>query len=122
MNSRDRVLATLNHQEPDHVPFDLGGTPVTGIHIKAYRALRDLLGLAPVAPEVSSVSMQLARVDADVAERLMADVGNVSPRPPAGFKLEFREQGDYIYVSDEFKISRRMPKVDGWYFDSSNIH
>ena len=37
MNSRERVLTTLNHQEPDRVPFDLAGTQVTGIHIKAYR-------------------------------------------------------------------------------------
>jgi hypothetical protein len=26
MTSRERVLAALNHQEPDRVPFDLGGS------------------------------------------------------------------------------------------------
>ena len=40
MNSRERVLTALNHKEPDRVPFDLGGTVVTGIHHKAYVALR----------------------------------------------------------------------------------
>ncbi len=39
MNSRERVLLALNHQEPDQVPFDLGGTVITGIHFKAYSAL-----------------------------------------------------------------------------------
>ena len=48
MNGRDRLLAALNHQEPDRVPFDLGSTQVTGIHTVAYRALRDRLELPPV--------------------------------------------------------------------------
>ena len=26
MTSRERVLATVNHREPDRVPLDLGGT------------------------------------------------------------------------------------------------
>jgi len=29
MTSKERILKTLSHQEPDHVPFDLGGTIVT---------------------------------------------------------------------------------------------
>ena len=29
ITSRNRVLATLNHKEPDRVPFDLGATVVT---------------------------------------------------------------------------------------------
>jgi len=37
MNSRDRVLLSLKHKEPDRVPFDLGGASVTGITIKAYK-------------------------------------------------------------------------------------
>ncbi len=34
--SRDRVRAALAHVEPDRIPFDLGGTRVTGIHARAY--------------------------------------------------------------------------------------
>ena len=45
MTSRQRVLAALNHQEPDRVPIDLGGNQ-TGIHKGAYRALIDHLGLS----------------------------------------------------------------------------
>ena len=40
MNSRDRVLQALNHQEPDRIPFDLGGTGLSTIHVTAYRNLR----------------------------------------------------------------------------------
>ncbi len=45
MNSRERLLTALNHQEPDRIPFDLGSTQVTGIHEVAYRNLRAYLGL-----------------------------------------------------------------------------
>ena len=44
MTSRQRVLAALNHQEPDRVPIDLGGNQ-TGIHKGAYQALIEHLGL-----------------------------------------------------------------------------
>ena len=37
MNSCERLLAALDHQEPDCVPFDLGSTQVTGIYVVAYR-------------------------------------------------------------------------------------
>ena len=37
MNSRERLLTALNHQEPDRIPLDLGSTQVTGIHEVAYR-------------------------------------------------------------------------------------
>jgi uroporphyrinogen decarboxylase len=41
MNSRQRAKMTLNHQEPDKIPFDLGGTVLTSINIHAYRKLRE---------------------------------------------------------------------------------
>jgi len=42
--SRSRVEAALNHREPDRVPYDLGGTVLTGINQHAYRRLRRFLG------------------------------------------------------------------------------
>ncbi len=36
MNSSERVKITLNHQEPDRIPYDLGGTTVTTITKNAY--------------------------------------------------------------------------------------
>ena len=44
MNSRERIRTTLNHQEPDKVPIDLGGN-VSGIHIKTYKRLLEYLGI-----------------------------------------------------------------------------
>jgi hypothetical protein len=32
MNPRESLQQTLNHQQPDHLVVDFGGTAVTGIH------------------------------------------------------------------------------------------
>lgn len=44
MTSRQRVLKTLSHKEPDRIPFDLGSTLVTGITKNAYINLVRCLG------------------------------------------------------------------------------
>jgi uroporphyrinogen decarboxylase len=117
MTSRERVLTTLNHKEPDRVPFDLGGTVISGIHIKAYQGLREYLGLPRIEPRIVDVIQQIVHVDDDVMERLGVDVRNVSPRSSATYQIEIREMADYTYFYDEFRIGWRMPKESGWYYD-----
>jgi uroporphyrinogen decarboxylase len=39
MGSRERVRVALDHKEPDRVPFDLGSTVVSGIHVQAFTRL-----------------------------------------------------------------------------------
>lgn len=117
MNSRERVLTTLNHQEPDRVPFDLGGTGATGIHMTAYRNLRRYLGLPEIEIRCEDIIQQLAVVDEDMAERLQTDGRNVAPRSSAIYNLEFRDEGRYSAYTDEWGIDWRMPKTDGFYYD-----
>ena len=52
LNSRERLLITLNHQEPDRVPIDLASTQVTAISRIAYKNLRNYLGLPETEPEI----------------------------------------------------------------------
>jgi uroporphyrinogen decarboxylase len=119
MNSRQRVLAAINHKEPDRVPFDLGGTVVTGIQDKAYRRLRDYLGLPKVETRIIDILQQLAFVDDDVMAYLGVDMRNVSPRSTASFKLEIKDSPDqrYSYFYDEYRIGWRMPRDGGMYYD-----
>lgn len=119
MNSRERVLTALNHQEPDRVPFDMGGTVVTGIQAKAYRRLRDYLGLPRKEIIIIDILQQLAQVDDDVMDYLGVDVRNVSPRSTASFKIEIKDSADGQYNTfiDEYNIGWRMPKEGGLYYD-----
>lgn len=119
MNSRERVLTALNHKEPDRVPFDMGGTVATGIQAKAYRRLRQYLGLPEKEITIIDMLQQLALVDDDVMERLGSDVRNISPRSTASFKIELKDtpDGQYRYFYDEYQIGWRMPSDGGMYYD-----
>ena len=117
MNSRERVLASLNHREPDRVPFDLGSTVVTGISVTAYRGLRKALGLSELEPTVVDMTQQIALVDEDVMVRLGVDAQGVSPRSSATFEIEVKDGGDHTYFHDEFGTGWMMPKVGGFYYD-----
>lgn len=117
MNGRERILTTLQHREPDKVPFDLGSTPVTGIHHIAYRKLRKALGLTEKEPTIWHISQQLAWVDDDVHEALKTDTKGARPKAPSSWQLKFTEDDDYVYYTDEWGITRRRQKKNGYYFD-----
>jgi uroporphyrinogen decarboxylase len=117
MNSRARVQQALDFQEPDRVPFDLGGTGLSSIHVTAYQNLRRYLGMPDVATRVAALAEQLAMVGEDIAERLRADVRPVMRGDASTFKLVFRDEGDYRAYTDEWGIGWRMPKDGGFYYD-----
>jgi uroporphyrinogen decarboxylase len=123
LSSRERVKLALNHQETDRVPFDLGATGVTGIHITAYRNLRQHLGLPAVEVRTDDVIQQLAVIDEDVAERLKTDCRSLGRRryvaqhSSAGYNVEFRDEGKYTAFTDEWGTSWRKPREGGFYYD-----
>jgi len=117
MNSRERVRLALDHKEPDRVPFDLGGTGLSLIHLTAYQNLRRYLNLPIREPRISFVAEQLAVVEEDLAERLETDVRLVVPQPSAGFELVFRDEGAYEAYTDEWGIGWQKPKEGGFYYD-----
>lgn len=116
MNSRERLLAALNHQEPDRIPFDLGSTQVTGIHVVAYRNLRAALGMPPVEPQMCDTIQQLALPDDDVIERLGVDVRGLYPLNSHNWNIQTRDIGEYWEYVDEWGITHHRPKPDGLYF------
>jgi uroporphyrinogen decarboxylase len=45
VNSRERILVAVNHQEPDRVPIDLGATIISSITKPIRLALKEYLRL-----------------------------------------------------------------------------
>jgi uroporphyrinogen decarboxylase len=74
MTPRERVLATIAHQEPDRVPVDLGATPSSGISAIAYYNLKQHLGISSGHTRVYDVVQQLAQPEEDILERFGVDV------------------------------------------------
>ena len=91
MNSRERVETTLNHQQPDRVPLDLGASATTGMHASSVYLLRQALKLDPPGTPVKVIEpyQMLGEIQPDLIERLGVDVvGLPSPRNLFGFSNE----------------------------------
>lgn len=80
MTSRERILATLSHQEPDRVPIDLGATPSSGISAIAYGRLCRHLGHDGSKTRVYDVVQQLAQPEDQVLDRFGIDVVDLGRR------------------------------------------
>jgi uroporphyrinogen decarboxylase len=123
MNGRERLLTALDHQEPDRVPFDLGGTQVTGIHTVAYRGLRERLGLPPVQPAICDHVQGLALPDDDLLDCLDVDVRGLFPlnshndRVSERIRREPKGDGEEVEAFvDEWGITYHRPYPGGLYF------
>lgn len=74
MTSRERVLATLNHEKPDRIPLDLGGSAQTGISASVLYQLRRELGLKEKPIRVNEPFQLLGEVEEDVRQALGVDI------------------------------------------------
>jgi len=119
MTPRQRVLAALNHREPDRVPIDLGGNQ-TGIHKFAYRALLDHLGIEDPVTIMDAVQ-QLARPCEAVLERFHVDTRYIAAGAASDFKggiVTQRRDGRLWHdLVDEFGVRWSMPDDQPLYMD-----
>ena len=72
--SRERILAAINHQEPDRVPIDLSATPSSGISAIAYSNLVKHIGRPDLPVQIYDVVQQLAQPDMAVLDQFGVDV------------------------------------------------
>ena len=118
MDSRERVLAALEHREADRVPRDFAGTRYSSIHAEAYKRLRPALGLPDAEIRIVDTTQGLAAIHDDILGRLGADVGLVSAGSPHGFTKEVSDDGEYERFLDEFGVLRARP-AGGLYYEST---
>jgi len=113
MTPRERVLACLNHQEPDRVPIALGQATGDGITLVAYQNLLRHLGMDPGRAQLRQGWAQLARVDEEVLRRFRVDMRGIGLGTPDGGKDTWLDENT---VRDEWGVVRRRPP-GGYYFD-----
>ena len=73
MNHRERVLAAINHQEPDRVPVDLGSMRSSGISAEAYHNLNKYLGYKNSKTRIFDTVQELALPEEHILERYRID-------------------------------------------------
>ena len=105
MNSRERVNITLNHNEPDKVPLDLGGNQ-SSIHIKAYKKLLDYLEIEDENVQYADFVQQIVKPCDKVLERFSIDVRYVQPL--GGMvrvqDMEPQYEAKYVGLYDQFGV------------------
>jgi len=74
MNGRERIIASINHKEPDRIPRDLGSTPSSGISAIAYGNLIDHLQFSKRPIKIYDVVQQVVQVDDDIVNHYGIDV------------------------------------------------
>lgn len=107
MNSRERVLAALNHEEPDRVPIDCGGS-TTGIEAEAYNPLKKLLAYDGPTKRFAREHVD---IDEAILQRLHVDTRYVRAKPPSGFKKIIK---DYSYV-DAWGVTWKKPPSSAYW-------
>jgi uroporphyrinogen decarboxylase len=117
MTSRKRVMQTLNHQEPDRIPIDLGGTIVSSIVKQSYIELKQYLGLPLESIKMLDYVQQLPYVDDRLLERFGVDFRMVQLPSATSLDVEIFEEGEYFAFIDRWGSKLHMPKNKGLYFD-----
>ncbi len=138
MNSRQRIIETLNHREPDMLPIDFGGMRSTGISAIAYNKLKEYLGIKGGVTKMYDIFQQLAEPEMEILDLLGGDVVQLHRYAPAfginitswktvklpdgseclapeGYSPIANEKGDKE-IKDGDTVIARMPE-GGLYFD-----
>ena len=112
MTHRERVLAALNHEQPDRVPMDLGSTRVTSVSVAFYERLKAHFGIKRETRIIDRIQQAVA-VDEEILAALDVDTRAVLPNPPDRVRDEMLPDGRW---KDEWGVIRRM-SPDGYYYD-----
>jgi len=138
VNSRERIIAAIEHREPDRVPVDLGATPSSGISAIAYGNLKRHLVVTGGNTRIYDVVQQLAQPEDAILDRFGVDAVDIGRafntgdaawrdvltgdgRPaqyPSWFHPERLADGSWVArIADGTDVAR-MP-AGGTFFDQS---
>ena len=111
MGHRERVLKALNHEEPDRVPFDLGGTGNSSVHINKYQELKAHFGVE-AEDTLANKWIRSVVVDEAIIQALDIDFRYLAVGPPERRPdIDVGEDG----YRDEWGLLRRMPATSLYY-------
>lgn len=113
MTPRERVMTTLNLQEPDRVPIDLSQAAGDAITTIAYKNLLHHLGIKDRQIQIQTKLSQTAVVDEDILKRFRVDCRRLDLGAPDNWTDEPVGRDGY---RDEYGLVRTRPE-GGYYYD-----
>jgi uroporphyrinogen decarboxylase len=109
MDSRERVVKSLNHEEPDRIPIDIG-SQVTSFHVDSYRSLRQYLGFRLNEVEIIDHAQQITKVEEDILQRFHVDTRHIFIKAAKPLK-----KINYLVYEDEWGIKTTKPPSSHYY-------
>ena len=109
--SRERLVATLNHKQPDKVPIDFGGHMCSGIHANCVASLREHYGLEKRPVRIHEPYQMLGLIEEDLIDAMGIDVVGVAGRKckfgfPVGEKWKTWDfRGLEVLVPEDFNVT-----------------
>jgi len=83
LTSRERVLNAIHHEQPDRIPLVIGVSNATGIKMKPYKEIKDIIGVqAPDQYIYDWPELGTAEIDEETMRRLHSDVRGVLDLEP----------------------------------------
>ena len=74
LSPRERLLKAINHEEPDCVPIDMGGTDITTLMAGPYKRLCEYLGIDPEPIYLVDPYLQCVLIKDEVAKRMGCNI------------------------------------------------
>lgn len=111
MTSKERVLKSLNHEQPDQLPMDFGSSFITGVHCSVVAELRQHYGLEPRPVKICEPYQMLGEVEEDLLDAMRLDVQPIFPQrtifgfPNENWKPWTTPWGQQVLVSEHFKTT-----------------
>lgn len=138
MNGRERILAAINHREPDRVPIDIGATNSSSFSALAYSNLIRHLNYPVRKNRVYDVVQQVTQPDDIILDMFQIDVVNLgrsfntkeeswydmtlsneeTAQYPIWFHPVLQQSGDYYVYNAQNELIAVMPE-GATFFDQS---
>lgn len=116
LSPRERVLAAINHEEPDRVPIILGTSNTTGIKMPAYRRLKQMLGFQAEERYIYDwPELGTALIDEPMLERLHSDARGVLDRFPEAIYERNRTRPPHSPFIDDWGSGQKEIEPEVWF-------
>ncbi len=116
LTPRERVLMATANEKPDRAPIVLGVSNATGIKMKPYRELKQLLGIeAPDNYLYDWTELGTAAIDEATMLRLHSDVRGVLDLEPAGVRERNRTRSAHADYIDSWGSGASEIKPGEWF-------
>jgi uroporphyrinogen decarboxylase len=118
MTSAERLVTSINHKEPDRIPYDLAGTTVTGISRKAFVRAMEYRGLSAEfeTREIDPIQ-QIVTPAEETLKYLKSDTRRIGARRIPDYEEIVKVNNGIRELTDIWGCTWKMDENKDYYFN-----